>query len=61
MNGTRQSAAMDTRRSAVISACRSLSIAHGPPIRTSGAPPPIVMEPTATGRVVIARRARGRP
>src|SRR6267142_1912248 len=46
MNGTRQSAAMAARRSAVISACRSFSIAQGPPMRTSGPPPPIVMEPT---------------
>jgi len=61
MNGTRRSAAIEVSRSAVIRACFSFSIAHGPPISASGRPAPIVMEPTATGCLVMARRARGRP
>src|SRR5262245_32067538 len=32
-------------------ACASPSMAHGPPIRQSGAPPPIVTAPTRTARV----------
>src|SRR4029453_12717576 len=61
MNGTRRSAAIVASRSAVISACFSSSIAHGPPISASGAPPPIVIGPTRTTSVagdVIASRAR---
>src|SRR5213593_4023183 len=39
-------------RSAVINACFSSSIAHGPPISASGAPPPIVSAPIRTSSVV---------
>src|SRR5512145_72412 len=51
MNGTRRSAAIVASRSAVISACFSSTIAHGPPISASGAPPPIVSGPTRTTSV----------
>src|SRR2546425_5500861 len=63
MKGTRRSAAMAARRSAVISACFSFSMAQGPPMRTSGWPPPIGIEPTLTSRVdgLIGRRGPPRP
>ena len=44
MNGTPASAVTRRRRSATISACFSFSIAHGPPMRASGAPPPMVTD-----------------
>src|SRR5687768_8600595 len=59
MYGTFRSAAIRMRRSAVISACRSLSMAHGPPISASGAPPPIVTGPTWTAVVMRAPSTGG--
>src|SRR5882724_3226348 len=43
---------MVANRSAVISACFSSSIAHGPPISAIGAPPPIASAPIRTTAVV---------
>src|SRR6266581_2324179 len=52
MKGTRASPVIRWRRSAIMSAWRSSSMAHGPAISASGAPPPIVIPPaTCTGRV----------
>ena len=45
MKGTRAASVIALRRSATITACFSPSMAQGPPMRTSGAPPPIVIPP----------------
>src|SRR5581483_7846190 len=42
---------MAASRSAVISACFSSSMAQGPPISTSGRPPPMTTGPMRTSRV----------
>src|SRR6266542_138876 len=47
MNGTCRSVVTAASRSAVMRACFSFSIAHGPPMRTSGWPPPMRSVPTA--------------
>src|SRR5882724_4542942 len=57
MNGTRASSVMRRSRSPIISACFSSSIAQGPPMRASGAPPPIVMPPIRTARVSVIAQA----
>ncbi len=51
MKGTPASAVTRCKRSAIISACFSFSIAQGPPMRASGAPPPMVTDPIRTARV----------
>src|SRR5215510_639246 len=48
MNGTPAATVIALRRSATMTACSSFSMAQGPPMRTRGAPPPIVMPPTRT-------------
>src|SRR5688572_10552330 len=53
MKGTPRSPAMVANRSAVISACFSLSMAQGPPMRASGRPPPMRTGPTVTGRMAV--------
>ncbi len=60
MNGTPASAVTRCRRSAIISACFSFSIAQGPPMRASGAPPPMVTAPIRTARVRVTRPPGGR-
>src|SRR4029453_1650780 len=57
MNGARAAVVMALRRSATMTACSSFSMAQGPPMRTRGAPPPIVMPPTCTECGMIARLA----
>src|SRR5262245_29520235 len=57
MNGTPALAVMAVRRSAIISACTSFSMAQGPPMRASGAPPPMLIPPTWTPRVTAGLRA----
>src|SRR5215475_12128420 len=53
MYGTRRESAILISRSAVISACFSSSMAHGPPISASGWCPPILRRPaTTTSRVI---------
>ena len=47
------------RRSAIISACFSLSMAHGPPMRASGAPPPMVTRADPDRRASRLTRCRG--
>src|SRR5437870_12366302 len=58
MNGTRAAAVTRASRSAIMRACGSLSMAHGPPIRASGAPPPMVTPPIATARVPLTGAPR---
>ena len=55
MKGIPAAAVVALRRSATMTACSSLSIAQGPPMRTSGPPPPIVIPPTRTVRPTASR------
>src|SRR3972149_1526685 len=50
MKGSFASPAARASRSASMRACASSSMAQGPPIRTSGLPPPILTFPTITSR-----------
>src|SRR5262245_51286555 len=52
MNGTRAASVTRRRRSAIMSAWRSSSMAHGPPMSARGASPPMVTAPTVTARVL---------
>src|SRR6185436_8880544 len=58
MTGTPAAAVMALRRSATMMACSSFSIAQGPPMRTSGPPPPIVIPPTRTVRLTAVAGLR---
>src|SRR5262245_65984869 len=61
MNGTLAASVMRMSRSAIISAWRSSSIAHGPPMSARGMPPPIATLATLTTRVgAITEEISGR-
>src|SRR5208282_5795595 len=53
MYGTPASDAIFATRSAIVRACASDSMTHGPAIRNSGLPPPSRSDPSAISRVVV--------
>src|SRR4029453_13469534 len=58
MRGTPQREAIVTSDSAIIDACASLSMTHGPAMSARGAPPPRATAPAMTRVVSRIRRCR---